>query len=523
MSLLRRPLARALALALVASPLLVQAQTATKSATWWNPSEGGWGLFTTDQGSSLAAGWFTYDTDGEPTWYLLAGVAPQADGTYRGNILRYSGVPYPQIAGQAADPATVLGQGTLSFQSETAMTFAYTVNGQSVTKSLSRFNFSGKDLLCKTSAAGRASASNYSDLWYSPSASGWGLHVSHLSDDLYATWYTYDLDREAIFLIGALRKQADGSFSGPVLRQRNGTPLAQINGSAASPGSDSVGTATVRFSNGESGTFSYTVGNVTQSKPISRLQFGNASSVCEVRAYPTTTTPPPGGGSGQEECHPPYRIGDVRTLRDTSTANGQTTVSNFRETNVREATFNGHTGIMQEVDGQTSAGTGVYARNYVFNGNGTTGSLGAEGVNPASGQVISTSLNIPARVELQRSFTVGQTVPLQFKVNGTAQGFSTIIDVKTTYKLLGKESVTVPAGTFTACKFETTAEQNSSISGVTTRTQLSGLSWNHPTWGLLKTQVSGTSTISAFGTNQVTNHAGGQELVSARMNGQTTP
>jgi hypothetical protein len=175
------------------------------------------------------------------------------------------------------------------------------------------------------------------------------------------------------------------------------------------------------------------------------------------------------------------------------------------------------------VDGQTSAGTGVYARNYVFNGNGTTGSLGAEGVNPASGQVISTSLNIPARVELQRSFTVGQTVPLQFKVNGTAQGFSTIIDVKTTYKLLGKESVTVPAGTFTACKFETTAEQNSSISGVTTRTQLSGLSWNHPTWGLLKTQVSGTSTISAFGTNQVTNHAGGQELVSARMNGQTTP
>ena len=51
MSLLRRPLARALALALVASPLLVQAQTATKSATWWNPSEGGWGLFTTDQGS----------------------------------------------------------------------------------------------------------------------------------------------------------------------------------------------------------------------------------------------------------------------------------------------------------------------------------------------------------------------------------------------------------------------------------------------------------------------------------------
>lgn len=522
MSLLRRPLARALALALVASPLLVQAQTATKSATWWNPSEGGWGLFTTDQGSSLAAGWFTYDTDGEPTWYLLAGVAPQADGTYRGNILRYSGVPYPQIAGQAADPATVLGQGTLSFQSETAMTFAYTVNGQSVTKSLSRFNFSGKDLLCKTSAAGRASASNYSDLWYSPSASGWGLHVSHLSDDLYATWYTYDLDREAIFLIGALRKQADGSFSGPVLRQRNGTPLAQINGSAASPGSDSVGTATVRFSNGENGTFSYTVGNVTQSKPISRLQFGNASSVCEVRNYPTTTTNP-GGGGGQEECQPPYRVGDVRTVRDTATSNGQTSTNTFRETNVREASFNGSTAIVQEVDGQTSAGNGVYARNYVFNGNGTTGSLGAEALNPGSGQVISTSLNVPARVELPRSFTVGQTVPLDFKVNASAQGFTTTVDIKSTYKLLGKESVTVPAGTFNACKFQTTVEQNSSISGVTTRTQLSGTSWTHPTFGLVKLQSSGSTAVSAFGTNTTTQHSSTQELMSATMNGQRIP
>lgn len=523
MTLLRRPLTRALTLALLAAPALGHAQAVMKTATWWNPSESGWGMFTLDQGSALAAGWFTYDSDGEPTWFLLSGVAPQADGSYRGDLLRFSGVPYPQIAGQAADPPTVLGQGTLRFQSETAMTFAYTVNGQSTTKSLTRFGFNGKDLLCKSSTAPRTAAGNYSDLWHSPSTNGWGLHISHVDDDLFATWYTYDLDREATFAIGATRRQPDGSFTGPLLRQRNGTPFGQINGSAASTQADTIGSVTIRFNDGGNGSFSYTVGNVSQTKPIERLQFGSTASVCEVRAYPAGNPAPDPGGSGQEECQPPYRLGDVRTVRDTATSNGQGSVTTFRETNVREASFNGNAAIVQEVDGSTSAGTGVYARNYVFNGNGTTGSLGAEALNPASGQVISTSLNVPARIELPRSFTVGQTVPLQFKVNATAQGFTTTIDLRSSYKLLGKESVTVPAGTFSACKFETTVEQNSSVSGVTTRTQLTGTLWSHPTWGMVKNQTSGSTTVSVFGQNQVTNHSSTQELVSARMNGQTTP
>lgn len=522
MPTLRRSLAHALTIALAAAPLAASAQTAMKTATWWNPDESGWGLFTIDQGSSLAAGWFTYDADGEPTWFLLSGVAPRADGSYQGDLLRFTGVPFPQIAGQSANPPTVLGQATLSFQSETAMTFAYSVNGQNTTKALTRFGFNGNDLLCKSSTGSRATATNYSDLWYSASTNGWGLHISHLNNDLYATWYTYDLDGEAFFAIGATQRQADGSYTGPLLRQRNGTPFTQINGTAPSTQADTIGTVTIRFTNGTTGTFSYTVGNVTQTKPIERLQFGSTAAVCEVRAYPATTPTNP-GGSGQEECFPQYRVGDVRTMRDTAVSNGQSSVHTFRETNVREASFNGQSGILQEVDGQTSAGTGVYARNYVGNGNGTTASFGAEALDPRNGQVISTSRNVPARVELKRSFNVGETVNLDFDVNATAQGFTTTIDIKTSYKLLGKESVTVPAGTFNACKFETTTEQNSSISGVTTRTQISGTSWTHPTFGLVKLQNSGSTAVSAFGTNTTTQHSSTQELMSATMNGQTTP
>jgi hypothetical protein len=447
----------------------------------------------------------------------------QADGSYVGPIVKFSGVPFAQIAGNASDPPQTLGQATLRFNSDKSMQFAYTIGTRSQSKTLERTNFAGKDLVCRPGTGPRTTATNYSDVWSSATSTGWGVHIAHLDDALYATWYTYDPDRESIFLIGTTTRQPDGSYTGPLYRQRNGTPYYQINGTRPSSGNDVVGTVTLRFSDGENATFSYTVGNVTQSKTLRRSQVGSATNVCTVEPFTTTGGGGGGGGSGQEECFPPYRIGDTRQIRDNATSNGQASTNTFRETVVREATFNGQAGFLQEVDGQTSAGTGVYARNYLGNGDNTTASFGAEALNPSTGQVISTSTNVPARVELARSFTVGQTVPLDFKVNGTAQGFSTTIDIKATYKLLGRESVTVPAGTFNACKFETTTEQNSSVSGISTRTLLAGTSWTSPVFGLLKRQDSGNTTVSGFGINTTTQQSSTQELLSARMNGQSTP
>jgi hypothetical protein len=526
MSPIRRSLPRALALALACVPLSSIAQSApqSKTAHWWIPAEGGWGLFTLDQGNVLASGWFSYDEDGEPTWFLIPGTAPQADGSYVGDILKFSGVPYAQIVGNAADPATRVGQATLRFDGDKSMSFSYTIGNRSQTKTMDRFNYDGLDLVCTAGSGSRIAATNYSDLWSSADSSGWGVHVIHMDEALYPTWYSYDTDREAIFLVGATARQADGSFTGPLYRQRNGTPYYQIDGAKPTSGSDAVGSVTLRFSDGENASFTYTVGNVTQTKSIRRSQFGSATNVCAVQPYTTAGGNNGGGGGGQEECQPPYRIGDTRQLRDTSTAaNGQTSTHTYRETVLREATFNGQSGLLQEFDGQTSAGTGVYARNYVANGNGTTVSFGAEALNPSTGQVISTSTNVPARVELARSFTPGQTVALDFKVNGSSQGFTTVIDIKSTYKLVGKESVTVPAGTFEACKFETTIEQNSSVSGVSTRTLLSGTSWTSPIFGTVKRQESGTTTVSAFGQNTTTPQSSTSELLSATMNGQNTP
>jgi hypothetical protein len=516
-------LSRALLLALTALPGLACAQSAMKSATWWNPDEGGWGVFTIDQGNVVAPGWFTYDSDGEPVWFLVPGATLQGDGSYKGDILRFTGVPFAQISGSAADPASKVGEATMRFSGDKAMSFTTVIGGASQTKSLVRFNFSGNDLVCKSTTAPRTASTNYSDLWSSPGSSGWGVHISHLDTALYATWYTYDPDREAIFLIGSLTRQPDGSFTGPLLRQKNGTPYSQINGARPSAGADAIGTATLRFSDGETGTFSYTVGSVTQSKTIKRSQFGSTASVCSVEPYQATATPPPATGSG-DTCFPAYALGDTRNVRVTGTANGAASApATHRERITATATFNGQSGFVQEYDGQTSAGTGVYARNYVGNGSGTAASFGAEALNPASGAVISTSVNEPARVEMPLAFSVGETKSLAWKVRATASGVNSTIDVYSTWKLLGRESVTVPAGTFNACKFEISFGETSTINGVNTDTDLTGTAWTSPVFGLLKQVSAGTSRVSAFGQNIDSTLTGTQELMSATAGGQSTP
>jgi hypothetical protein len=41
-------------------------------------------------------------------------------------------------------------------------------------------------------------AANYTDLWWNPSESGWGVSiVQHASNKMFAVWFTYDIDPPA--------------------------------------------------------------------------------------------------------------------------------------------------------------------------------------------------------------------------------------------------------------------------------------------------------------------------------------
>jgi len=514
---LRRSL---LTMCLATVPTAAFAQSATlQSGVWWDPSESGWGLLLTDQGNILAPYWYTIDLDGEPTWFM-APAQRQADGSWRGDIYRVTGVPFAQIAGNAADPAQVIGQATLRFDNG-RLAFNYTVGAHTGSKQLRRFDFAGKDVVCRASAApSRATVSNYSDLWWNPQSSGWGLQITHVDNDLYVTWYTYDNDREPVYFNGSATRGADGRFSGRLFRTRNGTPYTQINGAAASSGADEIGSFTLAFDNGERGSFSYSVGNVTQTKAIERFQFGSTATVCTVEPYSNSNSNT-GNGTGQgEECLPPYRLGDERRVRVTSTSNGATETLQRDERIVRSASFQGQSALVEEISGTTSAGTGVYARTYyAADGGNSIASFGSESLNPSSGQVLATSINDPIRIEQPRFFTAGQVWQRSWVIRSTAQGFTTNSDVSSRWRFVGRETVTTPAGSFNSCKFEIANE----VSNGAVRVSDTGTAWTSPLWGIVKEQRSSSSQVSSPFGAATTQTMTTLELLSSRRNGQATP
>lgn len=519
----RRPVPRvrlALAGAVLASLAAAAGAQSLHTGVWWDPAESGWGLMVTDQGNVLAPYWYAPDEDGEPSWFV-APATRQADGSYKGAILRHEGVPLAQISGRASDPAEVIGEATLRF-ADGLLALDYTLPGGSASKELQRFNFSGEDIACATGNAGAQAASgNYTDLWYQPETSGWGLQVTHLDDLLHLTWYTYDEDREPVYFNGSGSRDGGQRFSGKLYRTNDGVPLLQVDGTPAASGAREVGSFTLSFSDAGSGLFEYRIGSVVQSRPVQRIRFGQATAVCEVTPW---RAPAPDGTAGAEECQPPVLVGDLRQVRVSTTSNGIPDVLEREERVVGQSSFQGQPALVEEVSGETSAGTGVYARTYyAVDGGDEIATYGAEALDPRNGALVSTSVNEPLRIAQPRFASPGQVWSVAWVVKATAQGQRTDIDASSQWRYLGKEPVSTPAGTFDACKFETLTEVSSAVSGITTVSVDTGISWTHPAWGTLRHEGEGESVVQTpFGTT-TTNTTFLLELLSASRNGQSTP
>ena len=256
-----------------------------RSSAWWIPAESGWGLHIFDQGNLLAPTWFTYDLDGEPTWFLIAGARPDGNGNFSGELFRFTGTPFAAISGPAAQTVTAIGTMGLSYSGETRLRFDYQIGNLSQTKFLQRFPFASRDIVCSASpGSSRAGSSNYTDLWSGAGDNaGWGLTLYHFDSSLVAVWYTYDSDGEAVFFVINTQQTSPGHFAGDVFRQRNGTPFSAIDGALASPGADRIGGAAFAFLDGETARFSYDIDGVQQTRPIQRLQVGSEASDCRVQ------------------------------------------------------------------------------------------------------------------------------------------------------------------------------------------------------------------------------------------------
>lgn len=264
-------------------PLPRTASQPNLTGLWTAAGEDGWGLSMAHQGTVLAPAWYTYDASGRPAWMLISGAAQQADGSYTGDVYRFTGTPFAQINGAPANqPGTLVGNSRFTLLDSGEMRFDYTVDNSSQSKTLRRVA-PGPIPSCQFVSGSRAGASNHTDLWWNPAESGWGMHLTEAGNLIFAAWYTYASDGKPMWLTSVLQKQPDGRFTGALNRPTAGTPFLQINGTAATtfPVPD-VGSATLTFSDGERGTFSYTLDGVTQQKSIERLLYaGPMQTVCQ--------------------------------------------------------------------------------------------------------------------------------------------------------------------------------------------------------------------------------------------------
>jgi hypothetical protein len=138
-----------------------------------------------------------------------------------------------------------------------------------------------------TATSSSGGSRNYQGLWYRGEVEkGWGVNVTHQDDVIFATWFTYAADGSGLWLVAPdVEKTAPDTYSG-ALFQTTGSSFDAYD--ATKLAFTQVGSVTFAFSDGNDGTFTYTVNGITQSKPIVRQIFGTHVPTCVSGGAPGT-------------------------------------------------------------------------------------------------------------------------------------------------------------------------------------------------------------------------------------------
>jgi hypothetical protein len=238
------------------------------SGLWWNATESGWGIDFTQRRNVIFAAWYTYDANGNPKWYVASdctmAAAGATSGTCNGSLYEVEG---PTFFGAAFDPMmeSVATAGSLSvtFQDAGHASMTYSVGGQGRTVAITRQPIS----------AGSIAGVDYTDLWWNPGESGWGMAIAQQGSVMFVAWYVYDASGKPVWYVASsCSVMASGNGCTGALYRTTG-PAA---GSAFDPSKVQVfnaGTVTLTFSGANDAMLSYTVNGVSATKAITREVF----------------------------------------------------------------------------------------------------------------------------------------------------------------------------------------------------------------------------------------------------------
>lgn len=150
-----------------------QAQSILPQAgNWYNPARSGHGIDLQRVRDELLVMWYTYRSDGTPTWYLA--IAPLSSSTWEADLLEFR-----WNNGQATH--VIAGSVRMDFSDDRHADFSWQLDGSSGTEPFELLNF------------GNALEPEYpTGHWYPPEESGWGFSFVKRGDKSFVLMYFYD-------------------------------------------------------------------------------------------------------------------------------------------------------------------------------------------------------------------------------------------------------------------------------------------------------------------------------------------
>ena len=229
---------------------------------WWNPDESGWGMSLTQHNSTIFAALYTYDLAGLPTWYVMSNCPLTANGC-SGEIYRATGGMSPAMPWDGSGKlVSKVGDGTLIFSDGNNGRFDFTINNVAGSKPIAQQFF----------AATSATTVDYTDLWWNPDESGWGIALTQQTNTIFAAWYAYRGDGQPIWYVASNCVVSNNGCSGDLYEVTGGSALTAIwDGSHKLVAK--AGEVSFTFSDYDHGSMSYTVNGVAAVRSIMRNGF----------------------------------------------------------------------------------------------------------------------------------------------------------------------------------------------------------------------------------------------------------
>ncbi len=233
---------------------------------WWNPNESGWGIHFTQRGSTVFAAWYTYDASGNPKWYVASDCVglTGTSGTCTGSLYEVDG---PRFFGTTFTPIT---SGQVSTAGSLSVTFSDANNG-SMTYSVGSISRTVSIVREPVALGTLVPSVDYTDLWWNPNESGWGMAMAQQNANIFLAWYVYDSNGKPVWYV-APNCAVTGSACAGTVYSTTGPPL----GTGFDPHQVQVttaGTISVNFTDANNATLTYTVNGVAGTKSITRQLF----------------------------------------------------------------------------------------------------------------------------------------------------------------------------------------------------------------------------------------------------------